>query len=219
MATIATNVGLVRDEIAASCAAAGRDPATVRLIAVTKSVGPEALPYLAREGVFDYGENRIEHLAAMAASAPAGASFHHIGRIQGRQIPAIAAHAACVHGLDGADHARRLAASCVGRRLPVFLQVNVSAEATKAGVAPEGLGPLLATVRALPALEAVGLMTMAPPPGEGVDDDAILACFARLRDLAREHGLQRLSMGMSGDFALAIRAGATDVRIGSRLFA
>jgi len=219
MSTIAVNVDVVRAEIAAACVAAGRDPASVRLIAVTKSVGPETLPALAAEGVVDYGENRIDHLVTMAAAAPPGARFHHLGRIQGRQIPDIVAHAACLHGLAQIDHARRLAQACGERRLPVFLQVNVSGEASKAGVEPDALGPLLDAVRALPALDAIGVMTMAPPAGEGVDDAAILACFSRLRDLARSHGLPRLSMGMSADFALAIRAGATDVRIGSRLFA
>ena len=219
MQTIAANVEQVRAEIAAACSAVGRDPAAVRLIAVTKSVGSEALPVLAREGIHDYGENRIDHLAAMAAGAPDGARFHHIGRIQSRQITDIVAHAACIHGLAQADHAHLLAKACTGRRLPVFIQVNVSGEASKAGVTAAMLAPLLDTVRALPTLEAVGLMTMAPPAGEGVDDDAIMACFSGLRDLARTQGLPRLSMGMSGDFALAIRAGATDVRIGARLFA
>jgi hypothetical protein len=176
---------------------------------------------LAEQGVLDFGENRVDHLATMASAAPRGARFHHIGRIQSRQIPEIVAHAACVHGLAQADHALRLgaAAAAANRRLPVFLQVNVSGEASKAGVEPAQLAPLLTTVRTLPMLEAIGLMTMAPPHGEGVDEAEILACFERLRDLARAHGLPRLSMGMSGDFALAIRAGATDLRIGSRLFA
>ena len=218
MPTIVVNVAEVRAEIAAACAGAGRDPSSIRLIAVTKSVGPEVLPVLAGEGVHDFGENRVDHLALMAAAAPGGARFHHIGRIQSRQIADIAAHASCVHGLAQADHARQLAKACPERRLPVFIQVNVSGEPSKAGVTAAELGPLLATVRSLPTLEAVGLMTMAPPIGEGVDEAAIVACFAGLRELARGHGLARLSMGMSGDFALAIRAGATDVRIGSRLF-
>ena len=124
-----------------------------------------------------------------------------------------------MHGLAQADHARLLAKACTNRRLSVFIQVNVSGEASKAGVTAAGLAPLLDAVRALPSLDVVGLMTMAPPAGEGVDDEQILACFTGLRDLARTHGLSRLSMGMSADFPLAIRAGATDVRIGGRLFA
>jgi pyridoxal phosphate enzyme (YggS family) len=221
MATIASNVEGVRAEIAAACAAVGRDPSSVRLIAVTKSVGPEALATLAAAGVLDFGENRVDHLARMASAAPAGARFHHIGRIQGRQVPAIVAHAAAVHGLADADHARRLARVAEGRErpLPVYLQVNVSGEASKAGVVPSGLGALLTVVRSLPALAAVGLMTMAPALGEGVDEGVVSSCFKSLADLARSHGVPRTSMGMSGDFALAIRCGATDVRVGSRLFA
>lgn len=218
---VASQVQAVRNGIAAACTTAGRDPATVRLIAVTKAQDPDVLPALAAEGVLDFGENRIDHLATMAATAPDGARFHHIGRIQSRQIPDIARLAACVHGLGESDHARRLARACaqLGRRMPVFLQVNVSGEGTKAGVAPAELPALLDAVRALPELEPLGLMTMAPPHGDGVDDAAIRRCFAGLRELAARHGLPRLSMGMSGDFALAVQEGATDVRVGSLLFA
>lgn len=214
------NVSQVREEIAAACQAAGRRPDEIHLIAVTKSQGPVALGDLAAAGILDYGENRIDHLAAMARGAPQGARFHHIGRIQSRQLPEIARLSACVHGLGEADHAQRLARACapLGRRMPVFLQVNASGEASKSGCAPSGLPALLDAVRPLPELELLGLMTMAPPIPEGGDADAARRAFATLRELAQRHGLTRLSMGMSGDFTLAISEGATDVRIGSRLF-
>lgn len=218
--TIADNVAQVRHAIAAACRACGRNPATVRLIAVTKSQGPAVLPELAEQGVHEFGENRIDHLAEMAQHAPAGSQFHHIGRIQSRQIPEIARWSSCVHGVTDADHARRLARACaaLGRRMPIFIQVNTSGEATKAGGGGDALPPLLDAVRALPDLDLLGLMTMAPPVPEGADRSCIRATFAALRQLAHQHGLARLSMGMSDDFAEAIAEGATDIRIGTRLF-
>jgi hypothetical protein len=219
---IAAQVAAVRAEIVAACVRAGRDPAGVRLIAVTKSQGPEVLAPLAAAGITDVAENRIEHQAEMrAAAAGLGLAFHAIGRIQGRQCAKLVPLSECLHSLCEGDHVARLARACQGRAaqglgpFPVFLQVNTSGEAAKAGIAPEALPDLLAAVRAEPALAAVGLMTMAP---EGAADSTIRATFRRLRELAAAQGLARLSMGMSQDFPLAIAEGATDIRIGTRLF-
>ena len=218
--TVRENVEAVRHEIADACCAAGRSLNEIRVIAVTKSQSPASLVELAAVGMTEYGENRIDHLAEMAAAAPPEARFHHIGRIQSRQIADIARLSACVHGLGEIDHARRLDRACaeLHTRMPVFVQVNVSGEISKAGCAPEQLSGLLDAILPLPALEVLGLMTMAAPLLEGGDVEAPRRAFAALRELARRHGLVRLSMGMSGDFAVAIREGATDVRIGSRLF-
>ncbi len=135
---IAANVAAVRAEIATACAHAGRDPASVRLIAVTKSQGPEVLAALAAAGLTDFGENRLDHLALMLPHAPAGARFHAIGRVQGRQLAGIAADCAALHSLCAPEHIARLSRACaaVGRRLPVFIQVNAAGEASKAGLAP-----------------------------------------------------------------------------------
>lgn len=215
---IAANVAAVRHEIAAACIRAGRDPAVVRLIAVTKSQGPEVLAPLVAAGVRDVGENRVDHHEAMhAAAAGLDLAFHAIGRVQGRQLAKLAPLSACLHSLCEPDHVRRLARACAGARFPVFLQVNTSGEAAKAGIAPEALPDLLAAVHAeAAALEPIGLMTMAP---EGAPEADLRGCFRRLRALAETHSLPRLSMGMSQDFSVAIEEGATDVRIGTRLFA
>ena len=214
---IAANVAAVRREIAAACARVGRDPLAVRLIAVTKAQGPEVLAPLAAAGIRDAGENRLEHHEAMRSAADGlDLAFHAIGRVQGRQLAKLAPLSACLHGLCEIDHVERLARACSGRRFPVFLQVNASGEAAKAGAEPERLPELLAAVRTQASLEAVGLMTMAP---EGAAEADLRACFRRLRGLADAHGLPRLSMGMSQDFTVAVEEGATDVRIGTRLFA
>lgn len=217
---ITAAVAAVRADIALAAERVDRDPAAIRLIAVTKSQGPDVLPELAACGLHVYGENRIDHLALMAAAAPAGARFHHIGRIQSRQIPAIVAHAVAVHGLCDPDHARRLnrAAAEVGRRIEVFCQVNTSGEMSKAGIDPADVPALLAVLADCAQLDTVGLMTIAPVLDTHADAEPVRACFRRLRELAHQHGLSRLSMGMSGDLDLAIAEGATDVRIGTRLF-
>lgn len=217
---IAEQVDAVRAEIATICNRVGRDPAQVRLIAVTKSQGPAVLPALAACGVLDVGENRLDHQQEMMAAAPAGMRFHAIGRLQGRQLPKLAAASFCLHGLCDLDHIRRLgqAVAILGRRLPIFLQVNTSGEASKAGLDGDHLPAAIDLVARFPGLDLQGLMTMAPEHEEGASESAIRSCFAAARALAERHHLPRLSMGMSQDFAWAVAEGATDIRIGTRLF-
>jgi len=221
MPSIADNLTAVRAAIVVACRRASRDPGEVRVIAVTKEQSPVVLSELAAADVLDFGENRLDHLATMQSAPPPGSRFHGIGRIQGRQIPDLVSRCACLHGLCDPSHVDRLdtAAAKAGKRLPVFVQVNVSGEPTKAGVSAEALPGLLGQARTRQHLDVIGLMTMAPALAEGVDEGSIRRCFAGLRELARRHGLARLSMGMSQDYAVAIEEGATDVRIGSALFA
>ncbi len=217
---IAANVAAVRQEIADACAGCGRDPSGVTLMAVTKNQAPDVLGPLRQAGISDFGENRLEHLHDMLASRQHGDRWHYIGRVQGRQLAKLAPLVDALHSLCDPDHVDRLARSCIqsGRRLPVYAQVNVSGELAKAGVDPSGLVGLLTSIRAQPALELVGLMTMAPVLGPQADEASVRSCFARLRRLAVDHGLPGLSMGMSGDLPIAIQEGATMVRVGSRLF-
>ncbi len=219
---IAENVAAVHDDIAAAARRAGRDPATINLVAVTKSQGPGVLPPLAECGVVDYGENRTAHLATMAAAAPTGSRFHYIGRVQGRQLSDVAEHCVALHSLCQQRHVPRLARACRERqrRMPVFLQINSAGEHQKAGADPQELEALLACCAEHDdAIAVLGLMCMAPDIRDsGQDTGPVRRCFAALRELAQAHGLSRLSMGMSTDFAIAIEEGATDIRVGSRLF-
>jgi pyridoxal phosphate enzyme (YggS family) len=218
-AAIAARVAQVRAAIAAACARAGRQPGGVRLIAVTKASAAAVLPDLAASGIGDFGENRLDHLALMRAQAPAPAVFHAIGRIQGRQLADLARLCDVLHSLCDEDHILRLerVLGPAGRRLPVFLQVNVAADAAKAGMSAQELPRRLELARAQPHLEVVGLMTMAPLVEGRSDEAGARRAFAALRGLAGQHGLRRLSMGMSDDFAAAVEEGATDVRIGRAL--
>jgi pyridoxal phosphate enzyme (YggS family) len=217
---IAAQVAAVRSEIRTACQRVGRDPAEVRLIAVTKSQGPEVLPALAAAGITAVGENRLDHQQVMHQAAPQELAFHAIGRLQSRQLAKLLPLSRCFHGLCEADHLSKLARACADqdRRVEVFIQVNTSGEASKAGVTGEALPAILAHARTFSRLAVVGLMTMAPERDEGASESVIRSCFARCRDLAQAHGLARLSMGMSQDFPWAIAEGATDIRIGTRLF-
>lgn len=219
---ITANLADLRARITATCREHGRDPQGVRLIAVTKEQTQEVLVPLAAAGVADLGENRVDHLENMHATAPVGSRFHFIGRVQGRQLPRLAPFCVAIHSLCDADHVTRLGRVCVdaGRRIEVFIQVNVADDPAKAGVRAADLGERLDLARRTTGLDVVGLMTMAPLASEGgqADEATIRRCFAALRGLAEHHHLPRLSMGMSEDFVHAVAEGATDLRIGSRLF-
>jgi pyridoxal phosphate enzyme (YggS family) len=220
---IAANVARVRAETRAGLPTrAGRDRRQrCRLIAVTKSQDHGVLQTLSDCGIHEYGENRIDHLRTMSEQAPPHSLFHAIGRVQGRQLAQVASLCAALHSLCEEDHILRLERACsaIGKRLPVFLQVNVADDQDKSGVAMADLPMRLETARAQPHLEVLGLMTMAPLVDGKSTGDSARRCFAALRDAARVHGLPRLSMGMSEDMAIAVEEGATDVRIGRSLFA
>lgn len=219
--SIVANVRRVRDDIHAACSRVGRNPAPIRIIAVTKAQGVAVLEPLRTAGIRDFGENRLEHLEEMRSSGLPEDRWHYIGRVQGRQLPRIATHAASLHSLCDRGHIERLSRASVelSCRFEVFLQVNVSGEASKSGATREHLPELLATARAAAGLAVVGLMTMAPEIGTHATESEVRACFAGLRELARHHGLERLSMGMSGDYRIAVEEGATDLRLGTCLFA
>lgn len=218
---IADQAAAVRAEIAEACTRAGRSPAAVTLVAVTKSQGPEVLAPLRAAGIRDFGENRLDHLAAMQAAALPGDRWHFIGRVQGRQLGEVAARCDALHSLCDPGHLDRLARAVAARSAPlqVYLQANISGEPAKAGLPGDALAGMAEQIRRIPQVALVGLMTMAPELEVRADHAQVRACFAGLRHRAAELGLSGLSMGMSGDFAVAVEEGATIVRIGSRLFA
>jgi pyridoxal phosphate enzyme (YggS family) len=218
--TIAEQVAAVRSEIAAACARSGRDADAVAIVAVTKTQGPEVLAELRAAGIRDYGENRLEHLAHMQTAAQPGDRWHFIGRVQGRQLAEVAARCDVLHSLCDPGHLDRLARAVATRRAPltVYLQANISGEQAKAGLPGEALAGMADQVRRIAGVELAGLMTMAPELETHAEAGQVRACFAGLRARAHELGLTGLSMGMSGDFPIAVEEGATVVRVGSRLF-
>ncbi len=219
---ISVRLERVRALITDTCRRVGRDPQGVRLIAVTKEQTSAVIAPLRAAGLCDLGENRLEHLTLMTVAAMPEINFHYIGRIQGRQLAKIVPLCTTLHSLCDADHIERLGRACESqqRRMSVFLQVNTANDDAKAGMQPHEIAERLSLAQQFSFLSVVGLMTMAPlgVNGAQADDDTVRRCFASLRICGEKHKLPRLSMGMSHDFPLAIAEGATDLRIGTRLF-
>lgn len=199
--------------IDAAARRAGREPAAVILVAVTKTRPLEDLLAAYEAGVRHFGENRVQEAEEKFPQLPRDAVKHLVGPIQSNKTNRAARLADVLHAVDAADVARRLAraAGNEGRRLAVYVEVNTGSEETKAGVSPADAPALVAAVRGLPDLDLLGLMAI-PPPGDTRPH------FVALRSLAATLGLTGLSMGMSDDFEAAIEEGATVVRVGTALF-
>lgn len=203
-----SNLQGVRDRIAAACARAGRDPATITLVVVTKSVPAELISGLAALGVTDVGENRpIEGLRRVGAIP--GFRRHMIGHLQTNKVGKALQWADVLHSVDRLSLVQELAKH--SQKPPAFVQVNVSGEGAKGGFKPGETEGAVAEARKR-SLDVRGLMTMAPA---GADP---LPHFRALRELARRLGLRELSMGMSQDFEAAVEEGATTVRVGTAIF-
>jgi pyridoxal phosphate enzyme (YggS family) len=232
------NLARIEDAIAAACRRAGRARHEVELMAVSKTFPAEAIVEAAELGLRLFGENRVQEFAAKApgitgwraegsnAAADAPILVHLIGHLQSNKAARAVELFDAVDSVDSLRLAERLneAAGKLGKRLPVLIEVKLSPEETKAGLEPESAeaSALLERLPDLEHLEAQGLMTIAP---WGVAEDVTCACFRGLRTWrdrwAAAHprlNLRVLSMGMSGDFELAIAEGATRVRIGTALF-
>lgn len=230
----------VIERIVAAASRSSRAPSAITLVAVTKTWPAELVIAAYEAGMRHFGENRPEELAAKRPAVEAvlgpesGAVWHLIGPVQSRKSDLAAAYADIFHSLDREKIARKLSAelSAAGRRLPSFVEVNVSGEATKLGVDVrdwendatqlELLRKLIMTAATQPGLPIVGLMTMAPWEAEPA---AIRTVFARTRRLAEwvrselpVTGRLDLSMGMTDDYEIAIEEGATYVRVGRALF-
>ena len=213
----------VRARIATAAVRAGRDPATVSIVAVTKGHPLERVREAAAGGLLDIGENRVqEALEKQAAWPEAPVRWHLIGHLQTNKAKKAVGAFALIHSVDSVHLAEELekAAASRGLRQDVLVQVNVAREPQKTGVTPEDAEALAARVAAQPHLALRGLMTMAPL----TDDAAVIrATFRGLRELReRLEGdgsrLPVLSMGMSSDFEIAIEEGATMLRLGTVLF-
>jgi len=203
--------------IAHACAAAGRDPASVSLLAVGKTHAADRMLPLLKAGHRAFGENRVQESEAkwpaLKAQFP-DARLHLIGPLQTNKVREAVALFDVIETLDRPRLAEALARemSRAARRPDCLIEVNIGGETQKAGVAPDAADAFIEDCRVRLALPVIGLMCI-PPEGE---DPA--PHFRRLAAIAARHGLKQLSMGMSGDFEAAIAAGATEVRVGSSIF-
>lgn len=215
----------VRDAIARAAERAGREPGSVRLVAVTKGHPVEAIRAAVTAGLADIGENRVEALEErLPLIRELGATAHMIGHLQSRKAGRAAEVADLIHSVDSLRLGDRLsrAAEGSGRDVPILLQVNTAGEESKSGVEPAEALDAVGALLELPGIDLRGLMTMAPFTG---DEGTLRSAFGKLRHLHEEalRGVagyrgSELSMGMSNDFAVAVEEGSTMVRLGTALF-
>nr|WP_314615965.1 YggS family pyridoxal phosphate-dependent enzyme [uncultured Pseudomonas sp.] len=220
MSTIADNLSALAKRIDSAARAVGRDPASVQLLAVSKTKPASAIREIHAAGVRDVGENYLqEALNKQGELRDLPLIWHFIGPIQSNKTKAIAEHFDWVHSVDRLKIAQRLSEQRPAGlpALNICLQVNVSGEASKSGCAPADLPALANAVAALPNLRLRGLMAIPEPTDDRAEQEA---AFASLRQLQEQLGLglDTLSMGMSHDLEAAIAQGATWVRIGTALF-
>jgi hypothetical protein len=206
----------VHEAITRAAKAAGRDPAAIELIAVSKTFGAEAIRPLVAAGQASFGENRVQEAAAkwpeLRAEVPA-LRLHLVGQLQSNKAGEAVALFDAIHSVDRPSLVEALAKAqaAAGRRPQLFVQVNIGDEPQKGGCAIEALPALLRQARDA-GLSIDGLMCVPPAEIEAAP------FFALTAKLARDHGLAKLSMGMSGDYETAVLLGATHVRVGSALF-
>ena len=223
MSSIAEQIKTVQTRIAAACIAAGRDPASVRLLAVSKTFGPEAVREAHAAGLNAFGENYIqEAVDKINALRDLPLVWHCIGPIQSNKTRLVAEHFDWVHSIDRFKIAQRLSEQRPDHLPPlqVCIQVNVDGGANKSGVSPQELPALAQAVAALPRLQLRGLMTIPEPAETEAQMRAVHREAKDLFDSLRARGLplDTLSMGMSADMSAAIAEGSTMVRVGTAIF-
>jgi len=230
---VADRLAQVRERITAACVRAGRPESSVRLVAVSKRIDLPLVVQACRAGQWDLGENRVqEALARQTALAdlltadaldPAAVIWHFIGHLQRNKAARTAGRFALIHGVDSVDLGEKLSRRCVaaGGVQPILLEVNISGESQKNGLAPDRVADAVARLAELPAVNLQGMMGMAR---HGDTPRRLGETFALLRRLCEDArsatglALPELSMGMSADFEIAIAEGATTVRVGGAIF-
>jgi len=222
--TIAENLTLVRNKIAAARARSGHAAPAVKLLAVSKTHPIEKIAEAYAAGQRCFGENRVQELTLKIAALPE-LEWHLIGHLQTNKVKYIIGKTALIHSLDSLDLAieleKRGAALDVVSR--VLVQLNIAEEDTKSGLHTEELADFLDALSACPHVRAAGLMTIGPFTGDREEIRRVFAELRRLRDREREKGrpycrLEELSMGMSGDYEIAVEEGSSIVRVGSDIF-
>jgi len=221
---IADRLDLVRSRMADAASRSGRNLGDIELVAVTKTHGPEALQEAIAAGQILFGENRVQEARAKMPLVSSRARWHFIGHLQKNKIRQALPAFELLHGIDSLELARDLhrIAQEDGQRPAILLEVNVAGEASKFGFNPAKLEADIETlVSDMPRLDIQGLMAIPPFSPEAEESRKYFVTLRRLRDTLQEKlrvGLPRLSMGMSGDFEVAIEEGATLIRVGTAIF-
>jgi hypothetical protein len=220
---LAENLDSVQQRIRAACDRAGRAPESVTLLAVTKGQPPEVVSEAGKLGLAFFGENKIQEAKAKIPLSPGRLRWHFIGHLQSNKCRDAVELFEMIQSVDSLHLAQEISkrAEQVGKRTPILLEVNLAGEASKFGYRPDALEAELNQINALPRIEIHGLMTV-PPWTSNAEN--VRPVFRQLRELKGRAEqvlgapLPHLSMGMTGDFEVAIEEGATIVRIGTALF-
>ena len=220
---LAAHLQSVRQRIAGACQRSGRDPAAITLLAVSKNQPPERIRAAVAAGLSLFGENRVQEAKSKISQCPASLRWHMIGHLQSNKCRDAISLFSMIQSVDSLPLAVELNkwAGHFARTMPVLLEINIAGESSKFGCSPGELPAVLPQINALPRLEIHGLMTVAP---YSPDPERIRPVFRRLRELKGEcekilgAPLPHLSMGMTGDFEVAVEEGATVIRLGSALF-
>ena len=222
---IAENLARINERIRQAAEKAGRDPASVRLVAVSKTRPAADIVAASKAGQTVFGENYIQELVPKLAEVRETVEWHVIGHLQSNKVKYIAGQVAMIHSVDRISLAQEIDRQWgkLGKSCDILIQVNISGEITKSGTTEEGAIQLVRECALLPNIRVKGLMTM-PPFFD--NPEAARPCFAELRRLSKAVAAERiagvdmaeLSMGMSGDFEAAIQEGATLVRVGTAIF-
>ena len=226
MSSISSRLAEVRERIAAAARSAGRDPSSIRLVAVSKTFPLEAVREAWLAGQRDFGENRVqEALQKIGASADLTIRWHLLGHLQTNKARKAALAFSVIQSVDSVDLLRKLdqAAIEAGTRPELLVQVDLAREATKFGAPQDEARRVLEAAASCQAVRVTGLMTLPPLPDIPEDARPWFRQLRELRDGLRADGvpgdmLQELSMGMSGDFEVAVQEGATIVRVGTAIF-
>ena len=214
---IDAKLAVVKRRMEGAAARAGRSVNEITLVAVTKGRPADDLKRLYSLGVRHFGENRVPEAGAKIAALPEDCVWHMVGNVQRRKAPEVVSLFQRVDSVDRIELAEALNRRALeaGKRLHVLVEVNVSGEEAKHGISPKDVGSVLNAMSSLVNLHVDGLMTMAPFVE---DTESVRPIFRQLYKLASDNSLPAVSMGMSGDFEIAIEAGATEIRVGTALF-
>lgn len=225
MSDIAANIAQIRERIAAACQRAGRDPETVRLIAVSKVKPAADIDAAFTSGQQLFGESYVQEFRDKSPEVQSPVEWHYIGSLQTNKVKYLRGKVAMIHSVDRLSLAEEISRQWqkIDSDCKILLQVNIGEEDQKSGSAPAELEQLVRSVATLPYLQICGLMCLPP---YCADAEEVRPYFSRMRELAQqiEHlqipgvSMQELSMGMSGDFEVAVEEGATLVRVGTAIF-
>lgn len=218
--TIAQRISAIYKRISHCAMRAGRDPLEVKLIAVSKGVSAEVIKSAIDLGLRAFGENRVKEAlekSQLLAGLKEDIEWHMIGHLQRNKAKNAVRLFELIHSVDSISLAETINrhARDIGKLQRVLIEVKLSPEPTKTGIGVDGLEPLIVSIRDMENIKLEGLMTM-PPYSDNPEGSRPF--YRRLREIARGYGLRELSMGMSGDFEVAIEEGSTMVRIGSAIF-